>query len=458
MELNIALSILWIGLALFAGLLLYKLMHKINFPNVTGYLIAGIIIGPWVLGSFLNLFNSNARDTLTTIVNNFDWLTEISLGFIAFTIGGSFKLSALKKVGKQATIITIFEALGAAIVVIIFLLIAYFIMNALGYDGLSLSVVLIMGAIACATAPAATLLVIKQYKADGPVTRTLMPVVAFDDAVALITFSILFAIAKILAVNDGSGFDFVSAILIPILEIVISILVGVLIGFLISLATRWFKSRTHRLVLIIAAIILCVGLAQIDVIDLGWGFNFQLSSLLTVMMVGAMYANLAKGTDATYELLDRASTPMLMLFFVISGAKLNFGIFASSQAWLVILIAGIYLLARVLGKWLGALTGSAIAHSEPTVKKYLGLTLVPQAGVALGLATNAEKYFTNLATSTGNTELASLGTLIYTCIIVSTMVYELVGPLITKWALNKAGEIPTEKKKKETTGPQNAHI
>ncbi len=419
-------SVLWVAIALSCGLLMSKLMKLIHFPNVTGYLIGGIIIGPWVLGLF-------DRDLFSNILSNISWISDIALGFIAFTIGGSFKLSALKKVGKRATVITVFEALGGAIVVIIGLFIGYF--AGLKNLGLTIPMILTLGSIACATAPAATLLVIQQYKAEGPVTRTLIPVVAFDDGVALIAFAILFALSKVLTI--GGTFDFISGILIPILEIIISLLIGAAIGFIISLATKWFTGRGNRMIICIAAVLLCVGLSLIETSSLGWGFSFQLSSLLTIMSMGAIYVNMAKGVETTGVFIDKFTQPVFMLFFIISGANLNFGIFMDDSAILVIVIALIYLVCRVIGKWGGSAVGANITNCEPNVKKYLGFTLIPQAGVALGLASSAKLFFANLT----DPDLVLIGDLLYTCIIVSTIVYELVGPLITKWALTKAGEI-----------------
>lgn len=417
-------SIFWVSLALITALIFSKIMKKIHFPNVTGYLLGGIIIGPWVIG----LIDQN---TFTTTINSLSWISEIALGFIAFSIGGSFQLKALKKVGKRATIISIAEALGGSIIVIGALFLAY----ALGLkdQGLTPSMILILGSIACATAPAATLLVINQYRAKGPLTETLIPVVAFDDAVALIAFSILFSIAKIL--QNGGAFSVLEALVIPLLEIIFSILIGGLFGFILSLMTRWFTSRHNRLVAVIATTLLCVAISNINTqTTLSWSFSFQLSSLLTVMSCGAIYVNLAKGVSKTNEFLDKFTVPIFMLFFIISGAKLDFGIFKSSSALLVILIALIYLISRVIGKVSGATLGSTITKCETPIKKYLGFTLIPQAGVALGLASKAQLYLDKTSSS-------DLGGMLFTIIIVSTMIYELTGPLITKWALSKAGEI-----------------
>lgn len=425
--------ILWVGLALTCGLLISKLMKKIHFPNVTGYLIGGILIGPFVVG----LLN---KEAFSNIIGSMSWLSEIALGFIAFTIGGSFKLSALKKVGKRATIISIFEALGASLIVVLGLFVAYFC--GLKQLGLTIPMILIFGSIACATAPAATLLVINQYRARGPVTETLIPVVAFDDAVALITFAVMFSIAKI--IQTGDAFNVIEAIVLPILEIVVSLAIGAALGILIGFGTRWFISRHNRLICIIASVLICVGLSQIDWCALFGisGYSFNLSSLLTVMALGGMYVNFAKGLDTTFEYLDKFTSPIFMLFFILSGANLNFSVFGSNVSLLI--VAGIYVITRVIGKWLGAAGGASVTKCEPVVKKYLGFTLVPQAGVALGLAASAQRFLA----SAGHAET---GSMVYAVIIVSTMIYELTGPLITKWALTKAGEIKSEQKAKKQT-------
>ncbi len=221
-----------------------------------------------------------------------------------------------------------------------------------------------------------------------------------------------------------------NALLIPVLEIILSVLIGAVIGLIVSLATKWFKSRHNRLIIIVAGVLLSVGLSQINTINIGWGFDFQLSSLLCAMMVGAIYHNIASGVQVTGEFLDKFTSPIFMLFFIISGSKLNFSIFWSEQALLVVGIALIYIISRVIGKWSGAALSSKITNCSKNVQKYLGFTLVPQAGVALGLASKAEFALSN-----------EIGTLIYTIIIVSTIIYELTGPLITKWALSKAHEI-----------------
>ena len=424
-------QIVCIALALLAGLLSSRLMKLLRLPNVTGYLISGIIFGPFVLGKYIGGWSTDPLSGNS--IQAISWISDIALGFIAFTIGCSFKTSSLKAVGKRIVIITIFEALGGALITIGGLFIAYIFLK----DTLPIAVILTLGAIACATAPAATLMVIKQYKAHGPVVDTLIPVVAFDDAVALIAFSVLFSISKSLV--TATSLSFVGVIVVPLIEIVASLALGALLGFLISLGCRFFKSRANRMIMVIASILVVVGLS-ILANQLGWklfGEDFSFSSLLACMMIGAFFINARKDAQRTIERIDQFTPPLYMLFFVISGANLNITIFASKDALLVIIIALVYIVARSLGKYLGAFSSSKITKSEPTVQKYLGFTLFPQAGVAIGLATTASQ---TLAKAGYEKE----SSIILAVILTATIVYELVGPLITKIALYKAGEIQKE--------------
>ena len=373
------------------GLLMTRIMKKINLPNVTGYLIAGLLVGPYCL----NIFSVENLE-------GFEILTNAALGFIAFSIGGEFKLSSLKQLGAKVFVITLFEAVGATVIVST-------VMILLGIDT---SLALILGAIASATAPAATLMVVRQYKASGPVTSTLLPVVAIDDAVCLMLFSILSSVAK--SLEAGAGFDFKSTILKPILEIVGSLVIGFAVGFVLSIATKFFKSRANRISLAVTAVFLGVGLSEM----------LGLSSLLLCMAIGAAMANFSKVSDAVMECTDRWTPPLFMLFFVISGAEFNFEIFKT-----VGLIGVLYLILRSAGKYFGAMAGCALVKTEKNVKKYLGITLLPQAGVAIGMA------------QLSLTVVPEYGEQIRAVILCATLVYELVGPLLTKIALTKAGEI-----------------
>ena len=431
-------ALLCIALALIVGLLSSRLMKLIHLPNVTGYLIAGIIFGPYVLGQFMGwtIYGDNTLNATTMSL-----LSNIALGFIAFSIGSSFKLSALKQVGKSVVVITIFEALGGAIFVIGGLFIASIFIH------IPVEIILTLGAIACATAPAATLMVIKQYNADGPVVKTLLPVVAFDDAVALIAFSILFSISKAMA--KGSNPNVLDLLVWPLVSILSSILIGGLLGLLVSLGCKLFKSRSNRIIMCIASIFICVGLSLINFKDL-IGADISISALLSSMMIGAMLVNLRKDSDRVFERMELITPPIFMLFFVISGASLDITIFASKNALIVVIIALVYLIFRAIGKWMGAFSSAKITKAPSTVQKYLGFALIPQAGVAIGLASTASQTLVaegkslvdsgGVITETGQ-QLVTFGGMILAIILASTIVYEVVGPVITKIALTKAGEI-----------------
>ena len=421
----------YIAVLLLAALLSTRLMKVLKLPNVTGYIVTGIIMGPFVLGVFFNNFTYEGikTDYIYNFVSKIGWVSTVALGFIAFSIGTSFKKATLKAVGKKVVIITILEALSASICVLIALLVAHFINPTL----IPIELVLTLSAISSATAPAATLMVIKQYKARGELVNTLLPVVALDDAAALILFAILFQIAT--AVAGGGKPSAYSMIAKPIIEIAISLGIGAVIGLAISFINRFFKSRNNKLVLCVFSVFSAVGLYFLFKQDFMGGF--ELSSLLICMVSGALFTNLCKDSDRTLDILDRFTSPIYMMFFVLSGASLDLTIFFNGKGGYVILIAFIYIIFRVAGKYLGAFSGASISKCEPKVKKYLGLTLVPQAGVAIGLATTANKLFNEA----GEPETAAL---ILAIILTSTLVYELVGPLVSKYALNKAGEIPLD--------------
>lgn len=416
-------QLLSVALAVLLGLLFSRLMKLIKLPAITGYLLAGLIIGPFVLGPYIggwSIDGSVINGVATSNIYDLDWITDVALGFIAFSIGSSFNLKALKKVGPRVIVITIFEALGGAVVTIIGLFIAY----AFNRD-IPIPTILTLGAIACATAPAATLMVIKQYKAKGPVVNTLLPVVAFDDAVALIAFSILFGISK--ALSNGSSIDLFEVLAKPLIEIFMSIGIGAVLGTLMVFGCKLFKSRNNRLAMICFIVLCSSGLSYV----FKTYTSFEMSSLLCCMTASAFFINLRQDSIQTYDVMDRFTSPIFMLFFILSGAHLDLRVFADEKYGLMILlIAGVYVISRTLGKYSGAAIGAKITKSEPTVQKYLGLTLIPQAGVAIGLATQA-----------GSNLGGEMGTLIVSCVLCSTLIYELVGPALTKFALTKAGEI-----------------
>ena len=418
----------YVAVLILVALLSTRLMKIFKLPNVTGYIITGIVAGPFVFGLLFNNFSYDGikGSLIYQYIDQIKWVSSVALGFIAFSIGSSFKARTIKAVGKRVIIITILEALGASVFVFCGLFALHFAFP----DFISIELVLTLSAIASATAPAATLMVIRQYKAHGPVVNTLLPVVALDDAAALILFSILFQIAS--TISTGGDFSAYKMFLKPLIEIFISLGIGALLGFIISFANRYFKSRNNRLAFCIFTVFAALGFYYLFKQD--YMGNFELSSLLICMVAGVIYTNFAKQSGPTLDVLDRFTSPIYMIFFVISGASLDLTIFMNDNGLLVVGIAFAYIIFRVIGKWLGAFTGANISHSEPAVKKYLGLTLIPQAGVAIGLATTASDLFSR----TGNTEASGL---ILAIILTSTLVYELFGPTITKFALKKAGEI-----------------
>ena len=381
----------YLAIAIFAGLFSGKLMKKFKLPNVTGYIIFGLIIGPYVLGILPE-----------DVVSKMTIISDVALGFIAFSIGSEFKLSYLKKICKSPVIIAFCEGFGAVLLVDLALILA----------GCDIKFSLVLGAIASATAPAATIMVVKQYKAKGPVTDTLLPVVAIDDAVALIAFGISVAVAKI--IGSTGNVDILSVIISPVIEIIGGLLFGAVLGFILSALIKWFTGRGNRLSVAIAMVCLCVGISAIC------GF----SSLLACMAMGAIFINTSKRYNELFQLTDRFTPPLFLLFFVVSGAELNVGILPS-----VGVIGIVYIIVRVLGKMGGASIGAIIGKASPEVKKYLGPTLIPQAGVAIGLSMAAV------------TVVPEFGANIRAIILCATIIYELIGPIITKITLIKAGEI-----------------
>lgn len=420
----------YIAILFFVALLSSRLMRIIKLPNVTGYIITGILVGPFIFGLLFNNFSFEGikEAPVFQYVQQISWLPSVTLGFIAFNIGTSFKTSTIKTLGKRIMIVTVLEALGASIIVIIALFIAHLIVP----QYVSIELALTLSAIASATAPAATLMVIKQYNARGPLVNTLLPVVALDDAAALILFAVLFQLASTLA--GGGTISVYSIILKPIIEISVSLLAGVIIGFAISFMNRFFKSRNNRLAWCIFAVFAALGIYYLFRSQLMG--NFELSSLLICMMAGAIYTNFVPESNRTLDVMDRFTSPIYMMFFVISGASLDLSIFFNGDGLIVICIALIYIVSRVIGKWVGAYTGSSISRCEPQVKKYLGFALIPQAGVAIGLATTANTIFSS------NPITARAGSLIIAIILTSTLIYELIGPVAAKYALRKAHEIP----------------
>ena len=414
-------ALLCLSVSLLSGLLLSRVAKLLKLPAVTAYLVAGILIGPYCLGA---LGVPGLGFTSKADVESIAILADVALGFIAFSIGNEFRLSQLKKIGKQATIVGIFQAVVTTLLVDAALIATHLLMP----DKLSLSAALVLGAIASATAPAATLMVVKQYKAKGPVTDILLPVVALDDAVGLVLFAVSFGIAKAIKVG---AISIISILVEPFLEIVLSLALGAGMGFLFSFCERFFHSRSKRLAVSVGFVILTIGLSmlkfQIGSVHIGF------SSLLVCMMLGTVFCNICDFSEELMDRVDRWTAPLFVVFFVISGAELELSVFADIM---IVLVGLIYIVSRSAGKYSGAYLSSKLAGCDENIVKYLGITLLPQAGVALGMA--------NMAMN--SIELGAEGLLIANITLFAVLIYEIVGPALTKMALLKAGDINPEGK------------
>ena len=406
-------TLLALSVAMLAGLLMSRLTKIWNLPAVTAYLVAGILIGPYVLG---RLGIAGIGFVSSEDVARYNIISDAALGFIAFAMGSEFRLEDLRRMGKKVVTIAVFQALTATLFVDISLSVVHFLMP----DRFSLSAAITLGAIATATAPAATLMVVKQYKADGPLTRLLLPIVALDDVVGLVVFAVSFGIAK--ALEHGTV-DLVSVIVNPLVEVVASLALGSLLGYLFHFTEQFFLSRSKRMSISVTFVFLAVALSMIEVkigpVTLGF------SSLLVCMMMGTVFCNLCAFSAELMDLMDRWSGSIMVLFFVLSGAGLEFAVF---HDWAIILVGVVYILFRSLGKIEGAKFAAHMTHCEPQIQKYLGITLLPQAGVSLGMSLTAMS-------------LGPTGVVIRNIALFSVLVYELIGPLMTRIALERAGEI-----------------
>lgn len=407
-------TILAISVALIMGLLMTRILRPLKLPDVTAYLIAGVLIGPYVLGR-LNI--QGVGFISTSDVEQYALISSVALGFIAFTIGNEFRLSQLKNIGRQAMVVGIAEGLVASVCVNI----SMFVLHIFLGDKLPVTTAILLGAIATATAPAATLMVVRQYKAKGKLTDILLPVVALDDAVALMVFAVSFGVA--MALRDGA-FNITSILVEPILEIILSLIVGAFMGWLLTQLETLFNSNSNRLSLTIAFVFLTVGISMLE-FDIG-GIHIAFSSLLVCMMLGTIFCNICPLSEDLMEKSDRWTAPLFALFFVISGAELELSVFSDIS---IVIIGVVYIVFRCIGKYLGAWSSSKAAGCDPTVQKYLGITLFPQAGVALGMCITAAAKF------------GAEGAMIRNIILFSVLVYELVGPSMTKWALKRTGDI-----------------
>lgn len=406
-------TLLALSIAMLAGLIMSRITKLWNLPAVTAYLVAGILIGPYCLGRLgIEGIGFISHENLS----KFTIISDAALGFIAFAMGNEFRVSELKKTGRQAIVIAIFQAVVATVFVDVALAVVHFAMP----DRFPLSCAITLGAIATATAPAATLMVVKQYKADGPLTKMLLPVVALDDVVGLVVFAISFGIARAL---EQGHLDMISIIVNPVVEVIASLVLGAVIGFVFNFTEQFFHSRSKRLTISVTYIFLAVALSKthfsIGPVEVGF------SSLLVCMMLGTVFCNLCDFSEELMDRMDRWTGPIMVLFFVLSGAELEFTVFGD---WAVILVGVVYIIFRSAGKIIGANISAKATKCTPTIQKYLGITLLPQAGVSLGMSLTAMA-------------LGAPGVIIRNICLFAVLVYELVGPLMTRIALEKAGEI-----------------
>ena len=414
--------LLSLSIALLAGLMLSRLAKLVSLPAVTAYLVAGILVGPFLLGAIeIPNLPTLGFSSLDISSEKYSLLSSVALGFIAFSIGNEFRIPQLKKIGKQATVIGIFQALITTLIVDAALIALHFAMK----DTLSLSAAIVLGAIATATAPAATLMVVRQYKAKGPLTDILLPVVALDDAVGLVVFAASFGVAKSLSLGEV---NLLSVILEPILEVVLSLALGFVMGLLFTFCERFFHSRSKRLAMSVTFVLLTVALSMIK-FEIG-GIHVAFSSLLVCMMLGAVFCNICDFSEELMDRVDRWTAPLFVLFFVLSGAELDLSVFGS---FAIVLVGVVYIVARSIGKYSGAYVSAKSVKCNDSIVKYLGVTLLPQAGVALGMAIQAKA-------------LGADGHIVASITLFAVLIYELVGPLLTKIALTKAGDIKPEGK------------
>lgn len=404
-----------LAFSVMAGLLMSRAAKVVNLPSVTAYLIAGLCIGPFLLG---RLGIKGIGFSSLEYVDSFSIISQAALGFIAFEIGNEFRLKDLKSMGKSAITIGILQAVITTIIVDVALILLHFAAPSL----ISISSAITLGAIAAATAPAATLMVVKQYKAEGPMTKLLLMVVAIDDAEGLVLFSVSFGVAS--ALETGS-ISFIGVVLEPMLELVLSLGFGLLGGFLLNWLEKYFHSRSKRMSLAVAFVLLTVGVSLLEW-EIG-GVHFGFSLLLVCMVEGTVFCNINETSEELMDRVDRWTGPLNMLFFVLSGAELNLNVLSNP---LVLIVGLIFIAFRSLGKICGAYLSCRLEKTSPNIQKYLGITLLPQAGVALGMALTARNL--------------SDGEIVRNVVLFAVLVYELVGPTLTKWALLKSGEIKVE--------------
>lgn len=386
--------VLSLAVMLFAGFLMTRLTKLVRLPNVTGYILAGVLIGPYLLDLI-------PQD----VVQGMDFVTDVALAFIAFGVGKYFRLSRLRQNGRKVLILTVFEALTAA--VLIFLVMAFVFR-------LSIPFSLLLGAIGSATAPASTIMTIRQYKAKGEFVDVLLQIVALDDAVALLAFSVCAAVAQ----GMESGGDIrVQTVVLPILYNLMALVVGALAGWLLHWLVGENRSSQHRLVLVAGMLLAITGMCS----------ALDVSPLLACMVMGAVYINVS-GNKKVFKQVNGFTPPIQLLFFVLSGMRMDLTALKAAG-----LIGVVYFLVRILGKYAGAWLGAVIGKASLPIRRYMGLALIPQAGVSIGLAVLGQRILP-----------AESGVLLSTIILSSGVLYEMIGPACAKAAIFLSGSVPKE--------------
>ncbi len=416
--------LLCISSSLIFGLMMSRLAKRVELPAVTAYLITGLLLGPYCLG---RLRMAGIGFHTMKDVSAMSILPDTALGFIAFTIGNEFRMADLKSMGRKAITIGILQAVITTFFVDVALVTLHFLMP----KAISIPSAITLGAIAAATAPAATLMVVRQYRAEGPLTQLLLMVVAIDDAVGLVLFSASFGVANAL---EAGGINLITVAVEPILEIIFSLALGAAAGLVLDWSERYFHSRGNRISMSVAFVLLTVGLSKVE-FYLG-PIHCGFSLLLVCMMTGTIFCNICQTSASLMERLDRWTTPLSILFFILSGAELDLQTLSNPT---VLLIGMVYIATRSAGKFFGSYSSCTLTHCENTIKRHLGITLLPQAGVALGMALTASAL--------------SDGAMVRNVVLFSVLVYELIGPTLTKNALISAGEIKPEQINHPTPQP-----
>ncbi|MEN3189949.1 MAG: cation:proton antiporter [Atribacterota bacterium] len=408
-------SILSVGLLLVIGFFGGLIARKFKLPTISGYIIIGMC---------LSLFHVIPKELINGDLNI---IVEISLGIIGYLVGGTLNFGIIKRYGKQIILITFTQLMGAWILVTVLLAFLTPLIIKLDIPHPSfyqtyLPLAIIIGAISCATAPAATIAVIREYKASGPLTNTLLAVVVLDDALCIMAYALGLNIAKILTGDFGS-IPWYKIVIHPILDITGSIILGTVLGFGMVYLIRFADTQKRLLVIIFGMILLCVGTAK----------TFNISNILANMVMGFVVTNRTKPNENAFEVIDDIDDVVFAMFFTLAGANFDLGVMKSAGILSLLIVVG-----RCSGKYVGARIGATISNAPSVIKKYLGFGLLPKAGVTVGLALLAKQHLTFSGTKIGNIVLSA--------ILASVIINELIAPPLTKYALIKSGEASSEER------------